>query len=182
MFMIERLLAIRGQLSDVLEQLGWDNLATSEWKVLSYIHDLLKPFAMYTSLVSGEEYTTISSVIPIIMELNLHLKEMKKVPEVCEAAKTLLGELKQFTDPINSDHDPIFLVCALVDPRYKVLLNPTQKESAKCELLKYLKDQSESDSDDTSTPHSPSTCDPMDERESHPISIFVTSTSSETEA
>ena len=27
--MIERLLAIRGQLSDVLEQLGWDNLATS---------------------------------------------------------------------------------------------------------------------------------------------------------
>ena len=91
MFMIERLLAIRGQLSDVLEQLGWDNLATSEWKVLSCIHDLLKPFAMYTSLVSGEEYTTISSVIPIIMELNLHIEEMKKVPKVCEAAKTLRG-------------------------------------------------------------------------------------------
>ena len=75
----ERFLAIRGQLSDVLEQLGWDNLATSEWKVLSYIHDLLKPFVMYTSLVSMEEYTTISSVIPIIMELNLRLKEMKNM-------------------------------------------------------------------------------------------------------
>ena len=58
------------------------------------------------------------------MELNVHLEEMKKVPEVCKAAKTLLGQLKRqfrkFTDPINSDHDPIFLVCALVDPRYKV--------------------------------------------------------------
>ena len=30
---------------------------------------LLKPFADYTTLSSGEHYSTISSIIPIIMEL-----------------------------------------------------------------------------------------------------------------
>ena len=49
----ERLLAIRGQLSD----------ATSEWNVLSYILDLLKPFTYYVHIpgycVIVEEYTTI---------------------------------------------------------------------------------------------------------------------------
>ena len=30
-------------------------------------------FAMFTSLVSGKDYTTISAVLPAIMDLNLHL-------------------------------------------------------------------------------------------------------------
>ena len=137
--MIERLLAIKGPLSAVLEEQGWDNLATSEWKTIGYIRDLLKPFAQYTSLVSGEDYTTISCVIPIIMELNLHLEEMKKIPEVSGAANMLLVELKyRFTDPGDAEHDPIFLASAMVDPRFRVLLNPTQQDSAKSELLKYL--------------------------------------------
>lgn len=65
--MIERLLDIKGALSSVLEEQGWDNLATSEWKILGHIRDMLKSLSQYTSLVSGEDYTTISSVIPIIM-------------------------------------------------------------------------------------------------------------------
>lgn len=92
--MIERLLEVRVPLTKVLEELEWDNLATSEWKTLENMHLLLKPFAQYTSLVSGEEYTTISSVIPIVMEINLHLEEMKKIPELSAVSTLLQSELK----------------------------------------------------------------------------------------
>ena len=73
-FMVQRLLEVREKLGKVLELLEWDNLATSEWKTLESIPRLLKPFAQYTSLIGGEHYSTISSVIPIVMELNLHLE------------------------------------------------------------------------------------------------------------
>lgn len=45
----------------------------------------------------------------------------------------------------------------MVDSRFRVLLNPTQQDSARLELLHYLKDQSGSESSGTSTPRSPAT-------------------------
>ena len=130
---IERLLEVRTPLTSVLEELEWDNLANSDWKVLENVYKLLKPFAQYTSLSSGEDYSTISSVIPIIMELNLHLEEMKKVPELMNVSTLLQSELKRrfrrCTDPSDSDHEPLFLMATMLDPRYKVLLNTIQVES-----------------------------------------------------
>jgi len=64
--LIDRLLEVRTPLTQVLEELQWENLMTSEWRTLENLHPLLKPFAQYTSLVSGEEYTTISSVIQLL--------------------------------------------------------------------------------------------------------------------
>ena len=58
------------------EEQGWDDLAASEWKMLQNIVNLLKPFARLSSLLSGDEYTTISCVIPAIMDLNIHLEEV----------------------------------------------------------------------------------------------------------
>ena len=49
--MTQRLLDVKDALSAKLEELCCDNLHTSEWKVLASIHDVLKPFAQYTSLV-----------------------------------------------------------------------------------------------------------------------------------
>ena len=74
---IERLFNVRASLTTVLQELEWDNLATSDWKHLENIHQLLKPFALYISLISGEEYTTISSITPVLMELTLHLEEVR---------------------------------------------------------------------------------------------------------
>ena len=76
---IERLLVVKESLSVVLEELGWDNLPTSVWRTLASIKVLLQPFAQYrqfTSLLSGKEFITLSSVIPAIMDLNLHLEEV----------------------------------------------------------------------------------------------------------
>ena len=148
---------MKDALSTVLEELCWDNLHTSEWKLLASIHDLLKPFAQYTSLVGGEDYTTVSSVTPIVMEINLHLEESRQspLPQVSTAARVLLTEFKrQFqnvTDPSHPDHDPLFLASTLLDPRYWLLLNPNQIMSAKAHLMKLLKDNPESSESSSAT-------------------------------
>jgi len=111
--LIDRLLEVRTPLTQVLEELQWENLMTSEWRTLENLHLLLKPFAQYTSLVSGKEYTTISSIIPIVMKINLHLEEMKKVPELTAVSTRLQSELKlrfrRYTHPVPSNHEPVFL-------------------------------------------------------------------------
>ena len=74
--LLQRLIELREPLAAVLRELEWDDLAASEWRTLVLIQSLLQPFAEFTALVSGENFTTISSVIPTIMELNIHLEEV----------------------------------------------------------------------------------------------------------
>ena len=76
--MLKQLLHVRSHLEDVLRRLNWDNLATKHWKTIENVVELLKPFAEYTDLSGGENFTTISSIIPIIMELRLHLDQVCK--------------------------------------------------------------------------------------------------------
>ena len=68
--------------------------------------------------------------------------QMKKIPDISEAASVLLMNLKhrfrKFTDPSDTCHSPIYLAATCLDPRYKLLLNPTQLISAKKEILKQV--------------------------------------------
>ena len=41
-------------------------------------YSVLKLFVQYTLLNSGDEYTAMCCVVPSVMELNLHLEDMKK--------------------------------------------------------------------------------------------------------
>ena len=68
----------------------------------------------------------------------------------------LKHRFKKFTDPSDFGYDPLFLVCTLLDPRYRLLLNRNQSDSAKEHLLKLLKEESENGGSDSSpSPHSP---------------------------
>ena len=140
--LIVRLLEVKMPLIQVLEEIEWDNLAVSEWRMLESIQKLLHPFAQYTSLVGGEEYTTISCVVPVLMELGFHLDEMKKIPEISKVSHLLHAELirrfRKLTHPDDPDYEPIYLVSTMCDPQYRLLLNATQADSAKVELLRYL--------------------------------------------
>lgn len=113
------MLEVWSALTEVLEELEWDNLANSEWKLLESMCELLHPFAQYTSLISGKEYTTLSAVVSAIMEIELHL-EMKSQRGLVEAVKCLQTELskrfKKYLDPKMDDHDPIFVLATLLDP------------------------------------------------------------------
>lgn len=99
--LIERLIQLKPHLTDILAELEWDNLQNSEYKALENIRDLLEPFARYTQLASAEDVSTISMVIPIIMELRLHLDEMKAKPGLSSCTKVLQDALdRRFKDII----------------------------------------------------------------------------------
>ena len=120
---IECILEVKIPLTALLEELEWDGLALSKWKNLEILETFLKPFAIYTALAGGEEYTTtcISSMIPII--LDLHPKEMSKVPELRTVSGILMKEMEcgfgKYTDNENPEYDSTFVVATLVDLRYR---------------------------------------------------------------
>ena len=151
--LIEWLLAVRSSLTEVLQELEWDDVLTSEWKSLEAVRNLLHPFAPFTSLIQGKEYTTISAVVPSIMDLNLHLEEMTQHLEVGAVATKLQSELKRrfrrYTDPNDSCFEHIFLLATALDPGYRLLLNAVQTYMAKSQLLKEIK------SNNGSSLHSP---------------------------
>ena len=158
--LISRMLEVRSALTEVLEELERDNLATSEWRLLESMRDLLHPYAQYTTLLGGEEYTALSAVVPAIMEIELHLEEMKSQRGLVGAVTLLQTEMRRRFDnilnPKADDHDPIFLLATALDPRYQVVLNAEQMTSARTALLSQLKEmRQKSQSSSSSSTGSP---------------------------
>lgn len=74
--MISRMILVKDHLNEVLDSQGWDTLTISQWKQISAVQDLLKPFAHHTNITSAEDSSSICMVIPVLKELDLHLKEV----------------------------------------------------------------------------------------------------------
>ena len=165
--MIEHLLNVQDPLTKVLQDIEWDNLAASEWKSLHALKPLLQTLAEFTSLLSGDEFTTISCALPTIMDLNLHFEEMKSHSDnrIREVASIMQLDLKRrfrkFTDPSDSQYNPLYITATALDPRYRLLLNPRQTESAKMHLLKEIKEMVEdtSSSSECDSPRQDITCE-----------------------
>ena len=153
--LVDRLLEVRQHLTTVLEELEWNNLQNTDWKQLDSIRDILSPFAIYTSLISGEDFTTVSCVVPILMELKMHLEEMKKKPGLSTAAALLQAELhnrfNKFISPDDDEFDPTFIISTLLDPRYKLVLCEKQIRAAKEALIHHISKQKNGNG--TSSPH-----------------------------
>ena len=128
--LINRLLDTKTIVTQILDENGWDGLQNSEWKILENIRELLLPFAEYTTLCSGEQYTTISSVIPIVMELKYHLEEIASKPGMATISKKLTDELNKrfdkFVNPLANGFDPYYLTATFLDPNYTLILNDNQ--------------------------------------------------------
>ena len=102
--MIEHLLNVQDPLTKVLQDMEWDNLAASEWKGLHALKTLLQPLAEFTSLLSGDEFTTISCALPTTMDLNLHFEEMKSHSDsrIREVASIMQLDLKRLQEVYRS--------------------------------------------------------------------------------
>ena len=65
------------------------------------------------------------------------------------AVKVLLSELtrrfRKITDPSDECHNPLFLMAMALDPRYRLLLNPVQVESAKSTITQEIHNLTTSD-------------------------------------
>ena len=141
--LINRFLTVKASVIQVLDEHSWDGLQNSEWRVLENIQELLQPFAEYTTLCSGEEYTTISSVVPIVVELQYHLEEMSTKPGMATISKRLNNELKsrfdKYVNPCAAGFDVYYLVATFLDPKYTLILNDQQATVVKAHLIVALK-------------------------------------------
>lgn len=74
----ERLLEIRESVDEVCIERRWATLGET-YGIIEAVRDLLKPFLTFTDFLQGEQYATISSTIPSILNLLIDLES----PEVC---------------------------------------------------------------------------------------------------
>lgn len=106
-------------------------------------------------------FTTLSSCIPAIMDICLHLQALSRARAV-QSSRLLLRELKRrfrkYTDPGDTDHQTIFLVATSFDPRHRLMLSGAQLEFAKQELLKTLKEAAKENNRASSSSENESTC------------------------
>lgn len=141
-FMISTLIEMRKEISDVCEELGWDTLPVTDWKLLSELKNFLKPFADHTYISEGEAYTTVSLVIPSILELISHLDSIKGSLLGC--AEDIKAEVnkrfEKYLDPKNEHFDPIYVSATYLDPSVALILDEAQINAAKTYLLKLVRE------------------------------------------
>ena len=132
---VSRLLELRVHVSAVCAELTWDCLQNSDWKMLENYKQLLEPFANYTNLESAEDMTTISTVIPVLLELSMHLEEMGQKPGLAKVSSCMLQNLKKcfrkLQDTECVDFDPLYVAGTFLDPHYRLVLSREQVQAAK---------------------------------------------------
>lgn len=96
--MIERLLLLREPLSAVVSSLptGPPFLSATEWEMLSDWVPVLKPVEKMTIEMSGEQYPTMSMIIPLVRGLQHALKNIPAItPSGVTLKKTFNGNYQQ---------------------------------------------------------------------------------------
>ena len=75
--MIDRLLQLKTAVTEVTNEMEWNNLSNSDWKALENVKTLLRPFAEYTQLLTETHKVSLPSVVPAILSLRIPLEQVK---------------------------------------------------------------------------------------------------------
>ena len=135
-FLIQSILRIgKKTIQDITSAIGDDALSfsSSDFNVLKEVIEILEPFADITVICQSETIATISMVVPAIVHLVHHLKQMnsktsllrKLVVQLDQSIKTRLsGIVKRLSlEPISDNDpfsDPLYFVATLLDPKFKL--------------------------------------------------------------
>ncbi|KAL4123358.1 hypothetical protein QTP88_015554 [Uroleucon formosanum] len=120
LIMIERLIDIKTPLSATMSSLprAPDYLNASEWEIILDCIHILKPFETMTAELSGENYVTISSIIPLIRGLQHILKNVPIENTIGEAFKNILIDVVS-RRLRNLETNKIVAKATFLDPRFK---------------------------------------------------------------
>ncbi|KAL4126619.1 hypothetical protein QTP88_010831 [Uroleucon formosanum] len=118
--MIERLIDITTPLSATMSSLprAPDYLNASEWEIILDCIHILKPFETMTAELSGENYVTISSIIPLIRGLQHIFKNVPIENTIGEAFKNILIDVVSRRLG-NLETNKIVAKAIFLDPRFK---------------------------------------------------------------
>ena len=131
-FRIRSILRIsKKTIQDIMSAIGGDALSfsSSDFNVLEEATEILESFADITVICQSENIATISMVVPAIVHLIHHLKQMnskmsllkKLVVQLDQPINTRFSRIvERFSLQSISDNDPLYFVAILLDPKFKL--------------------------------------------------------------
>jgi len=122
LMMIDRLLNIHGPVDEVLKELKRDSLTNSEWGRVADLQRLLAPFKEHTDSLQTDTLA-LSSVIPSILELKLHLQAPSLPRQHADTLlQSLLRRFSPLLDPSDSSFDPLPDTACFLDPTVSAVI------------------------------------------------------------
>lgn len=145
--MVTRLLTVEDSVCQISNDMGWDNLLTSEWQKLSSLHDLLLPFAEHTKTLQSDT-TSMSLVVPALFDLLSHLTDFAKntrYRDLVTLAEKMRSNLNQrfscLLDSTDEKFSALAAAACFVNPTVcEILVNVDVVDGNIQELLKRAED------------------------------------------
>ncbi|KAJ8358823.1 hypothetical protein SKAU_G00153480 [Synaphobranchus kaupii] len=144
-FMLERLVEQRWAVAAVLSDPSITkradrilDLTPQQWIVAEETATILKPLITLTELLSEEDNTSLSTIIPMLMNVKRHhlINREEETPAIRELKRKMVEEIDQRFELTPLDVTSVQVLAAAVDPRFKQLkfLENDKRNAAYMEL------------------------------------------------
>jgi len=133
-YVIDRLIESKEAVAKVVAENDLIDVALEplKWKQMEQIRDLLHPFATVVRELEGDRYSTLSQVIPALIDMIEIMGEKAKVGSIVgKIAAEIKQELeRRFEYIFNSSHgqfQPAYMLATFFDPRFVIGLTNDQQ-------------------------------------------------------
>ncbi len=125
----------------VVDNVG--ELTGNQWKKVKEMRDLLQPFKVIIRELEGDEYMTISQVIPALARLFLSLNGLiGSLPTLGLLAQRLKNavvcQMQHVLNPQDPNYKVLYSVALLLDPKFSAVLNLPPYQQLKPPAKAYL--------------------------------------------
>lgn len=137
--MFIRLVELQTHLRIVCSEVGLDCLSNSQWAKVENIVKLLRPFTEHTDTLQSD-CSSLSSVIPVILDLMAHLKQSPEKILARVLLSSLTDRFDRYLRPANPDFDVTPATACLLSPdvAHFLMTEPLLFEAAKYNALDLL--------------------------------------------
>jgi hypothetical protein len=138
-YMLERILEQIQPVSYVVCTIDTlESLLNDDWKLVEAVIEVLAPFEWATRTLSGDKYSTLSLIIPLMANVLVKLRKIKSTHKEAESIrKELIKAVETRFDGL--EKNKIVTNACLLDPRFKV--SCFLKTENKIEAIKNLSDE-----------------------------------------
>lgn len=141
-YVLQRLLLLKEAIIEVCRERLWG--IEFDWNDIEKYVALMKPLAVATTYLEGDQYPTASSVIPAMLSLEEHFVDTKtkdrSLQPVCDEFFFCLRQrFGQFMDVKHEKFDQTLLMCTMLNPVRSLELNDELYAEGKRRLFDFLK-------------------------------------------
>lgn len=147
-YVIDRLIESKEAVEKVIVERDLADVAIDplKWKQLGHIRDLLKPFADVVRELEGDRYSTISQVIPALIDIIEIMDDRVKISRgfgnvACDLKQELERRFSFMFNKSDSNFQPAYLLATFFDPRYIIGLTNDQRDLCVELIIKSLSKQ-----------------------------------------